>query len=92
VQTWWQDGVTEQELAQRKQGLIGSYLVGLATTNGLAGAILIAIERGYDLGWLDEYPRAVGALTRDQVNAAIKGHLQPATMDLVEAGSVPPAH
>jgi hypothetical protein len=31
-------------------------------------------------------------LTRDQVNAAIKGHLQPATMDLVEAGSVPPAH
>ena len=29
---WWRDGVTEQELAARKQGLIGGYLVGLSTT------------------------------------------------------------
>ncbi len=33
---WWKDGVTEQELAARKQGLVGSYLVGLSTTGGLA--------------------------------------------------------
>ncbi len=92
VQTWWQDGVTDKELTLRKQGLIGSYLVGLATTNGVAGAILVAIQRGYDLDWLDEYPRAVEALTREQVNAAIKNHLNPATMDLVEAGSIPAAH
>jgi predicted Zn-dependent peptidase len=29
------------------------------------------------------------ALTRQQVNDAIKSHLNPATMTLVEAGSVP---
>jgi predicted Zn-dependent peptidase len=30
----------------------------------------------------------VKALTREQVNAAIKAHLNPSTMVLVEAGSV----
>ncbi len=88
---WWRDGVTEQELAARKQGMVGSYLVGLSTTAGLAGAILTNIQRGYDVNWLDEFPEAVNALTRTQVNAAIKTHIDPAKMVLVEAGSVPAA-
>jgi zinc protease len=86
---WWNDGVTEQELAVRKQGIVGGYLVGLSTTAGIAGAILGDLERGYDVAWLDEYPKAVNALTREQVNAAIHTHLNPATMVVVKAGSVP---
>jgi zinc protease len=85
---WWQSGITDQELAQRKQGLIGGYEVGLATSAGLAGTILTTIQRGYDLHWLDDYPKAVEALTTAQVNAAIKKHLNPSTMTLVEAGSL----
>jgi len=85
---WWKDGITEQELAARKQGLIGGYLVGLSTTAGLASTILTDVQRGYDVSWLDGYPQAVRALTRDQVNAAIKSHLDPASMVLIEAGSV----
>jgi zinc protease len=85
---WWQSGITEQELAKRKQGLIGGYEVGLATTAGLAGTILSTIQRGYDLSWLDGYPKAVEALTTAQVNAAIKKHLDPGNMVLVEAGSL----
>jgi zinc protease len=88
---WWTDGVTDKELDERKQGLIGTYYVGLATSAGLAGAIMSALQRGYDLGWLDAYPEAVKALTRDQVNAAIKKRLDPNTMFLVEAGSLPAA-
>jgi len=42
-----------------------------------------------DPAWLDAYPKALKALTRDQVNAAVKTHLNPSTMVLVEAGSVP---
>jgi zinc protease len=86
--TWWQEGVTDAELNARKQGLIGGYLVGLSTTGGLAGAIQSAVQRGYDVSWLDGYPEAVKALTRDQVNKAIHTHLDPNTMVLVEAGSV----
>jgi zinc protease len=88
LQKWWADGITETELADRKQGLVGGYFVGLSTSGGVAGAILVAIQRGYDLTWLDGYPEAIKALTRTQVNTAIKTHLDPAKMVLVEAGSV----
>jgi zinc protease len=88
---WWKDGVTEQELEARKQGLIGTYHVGLATTTGLAETILVNMQRGYDPAWLDGYPKALKAVTREQVNAAIKAHLNPGTMVLVEAGSIAPA-
>jgi zinc protease len=91
VAKWWKDGVSEQELAARKQGVIGSYFVSLSTTVGLAETILMNAQRGYDLSWLDAYPKAVKALTRDQVNAAIKAHINPNALVLVEAGSVPPA-
>jgi zinc protease len=88
---WWKDGVTDQELAERKQGLVGGYLVGLSTTTGLANTLLANVERGYDVDWLFGYPDAVKALTRDQINAAIRKHLNPSVMVLVKAGSVAPA-
>jgi zinc protease len=85
---WWKDGVTEQELAARKQGLVGSYLVGLSTTGGLANAILTDVQRGYDVSRVADYPEVVKALTRDEVNNAIKKHLNLGDMVTVEAGSV----
>jgi zinc protease len=85
---WWKDGVTEQELTVRKQGLVGSYLVGLSTTAGLANAILTDVQRGYDVSRVDTFPEAVKALTRDEVNSAIKNHLNPGVMVSVKAGSV----
>lgn len=88
LQKWWSEGVTDAELADHKQGLIGGYYVGLSTTGGLANTILATTQRGYDLDWLDGYPQALKALTRAQVNQAIKSHLDPSTMVLVEAGSV----
>jgi zinc protease len=88
---WWKDGITDQELATRKQGLAGGYLVSLSTTGGLAATLLTNTQRGYDVSWLDGYPKAINALTRDQVNSAIKNHLNPGVMVLVEAGSVPAA-
>jgi zinc protease len=98
LDNWWRAGVTDAELGARKQGLIGGYLVGLATTGGLATAILTAVQRGYDVSWLDSYPEAIKSMTRDQVNRAIYTHLDPNAMVLVEAGSVaaaagaPPGH
>jgi zinc protease len=85
---WYKDGVSASELAARKQGIIGDYLVGLSTTTGLADTILVNVQRGYDVAWLDEYSQAVNAVTLAQVNAAIKAHLNPESMVLVEAGSV----
>lgn len=85
---WHDAGVTPEELSARISGLSGEYKVGLSTTDGMAGAILNALQRGYDLSWLDEYPAALNALTLDQVNAAIKEHLNPDRMVIIKAGTV----
>jgi len=89
LKKWYDDGVTAAELERTKTNLTGSYKVGLATTDGIAGIILITVNRGFDLTWLDEYPQKIDAVTLDQVNAAIKKHLNPDDMILIKAGTVP---
>lgn len=87
---WYSGGVSAAELERVKSNLIGTFKVGLATTDGLAGALLNAVQRGYDVTWLDEYPKRITAVSLAEVNAAIKKHLQPETMTIIKAGSVPP--
>ncbi|MFM9082277.1 MAG: M16 family metallopeptidase [Opitutaceae bacterium] len=82
-------GITAEELAGFKVTLSGAHKVGLATTSGLASALLNALQRGYGPEWLDDYPRRLDALTLDQVNAAIRTRLDPNRMVTVLAGSLP---
>ena len=49
--------------------------------------MLSAVNRGYNVTWLDEFPAKVEALTDQQVNAAIKKYLKPENMVLVRAGT-----
>ncbi|MDR1011239.1 MAG: insulinase family protein, partial [Opitutaceae bacterium] len=69
LEAWHDKGVTAEELADRKSNLIGAYKVSLATTGGMASAILTTIERGQPLAALDEYPAKIAALTLADVNA-----------------------
>jgi len=46
------------------------------------------LNRGMPLEFVDEYPVRVKAITRDEVNGAIRKYLNPATMTLVKAGTV----
>ncbi len=91
LKLWYDNGVTDQELTDRKTDLIGTYKVGLATTDGMAGQLLVTLQRGLDLGWMDDYPRQINALTTQQVNAAIKKHVKPDDLVLIKAGTVPGA-
>ena len=91
LEAWYKQGVTAAELERVKSNLIGTFKVGMATTDGLAGALLNAVHRGYDVNWIDQYAERVSALTLPEVNAAIKKHLKPETMTVIKAGSVPPA-
>lgn len=86
---WYNEGVTDKEVADRKTNLIGSFKVALATTDGMSSALITAVHRGLDASWLDEYPKVIGALTTAEVNTAIKQHLKPETMYLIQAGTVP---
>jgi zinc protease len=85
---WFSQGVTADEVAARKTNLIGSFQVALSTTDGLAATLLTAIERGYPLSWVDDYPAQIRKLSQEQINRAIRTYLQPETMVLIKAGSL----
>ncbi len=89
LKAWYDQGVTATEVERTKTNLTGSFQVGLATTDGLAGAILTTVHRGYPLTWIDDYTKRINAVTLDQVNAAIKKHLKPDELVLIKAGTVP---
>ena len=89
LNSWYDQGVTADEVARVKTNLAGQFQVGLATTDGLAGAILSTLHRGYPLSWIDTYTQQLNAVTLDQVNAAIKKHLNPSEFVLIKAGTVP---
>jgi zinc protease len=89
LERFCRDGLTAEELATFKVTLTGSYQVTLATTGGLATAILNAVQRGLGPTWVDDYPRRLEALTLDEVNAAIRKTLDPSAMLTVLAGSLP---
>ena len=86
---WYDQGATPAEIEARKSNLIGSFKVDLATTDGMANALLAAVNRGYDVNWLDDFPVKVNALTQAQVNDAIRKYLKPERMVLVRAGTLP---
>ena len=86
---WYEQGTTVAEVEARKSSLIGTFKVNLATTEGMANSLLAAINRGYDVSWLDDLPLKVAALTHEQVNLAIRKYLKPDQMFLIRAGTFP---
>jgi zinc protease len=85
---WRHDGITAAELDYRKSSLAGAHRVGLATSSGLAEVILNTIRRGLPLSWIDDYPKKVASLTLEQVNGAIRHHLDPAKLVIARAGTI----
>jgi len=55
----------------------------------MARTLLSTVLRGRDVTWLDQYPKAVDAVTLQQVNTAIKQRLNPEKMVIVKAGTMP---
>jgi zinc protease len=81
-------GVTADELDDKKTTITGSFKVGLATTAGLASALLNNAERGFDVSYLDEFPGRIEALTLERVNGAVRRHFDPERFHFALAGTV----
>lgn len=84
----WVKNITEKELKAKKETIIGSYKVGLATTGGLASQILTNAERGDPDSMLDQYPTIIRNVSLDQVNKTIKKYISPDKLVMVVAGSI----
>lgn len=81
--------VDADELADAKSYLTGVLPLALESNDGVA-ATLLAIERyGLGLDYLDRYPALIGALTGDDLLAAVRDHLDPDRLAVAVAG--PPA-
>lgn len=83
------EGATEEELADKKTTITGSYTVGLATTQRLARSILTNAERGFDVAYLDRFPEEIEALTLEEVNDAVRRYLHPNDLHEALAGVAP---
>ncbi len=82
-------GITEDELEEKQQTLAGTFQVGLATTGGLATALLTNAERGFEVRYLDRFPDLLDALTVETVNAAVRRHLDAEALHVAVAGTLP---
>jgi zinc protease len=88
LEKWVNEGITEQELADKKTNIMGSFKVGLATTGNLASTILGFVERGLEPSYVDQYPKDVEAVTLEQVNNAIKKHIDLNKLIIIKSGSL----
>jgi zinc protease len=80
------EGVSETELSEAKAYLIGSFPLRLETTGALAG--ILSSVGFYELGltYFHDYPRAIEAVTREDVLRVAKQYLHPDRMALVIVG------
>lgn len=88
LEKWIKDGITTAELEDKKSNIIGSFKIGLATTQGMARNILAVVERGKEPSYIYEYPEELEAVTLKQVNDAIKKHIDFDKLIIIEAGSI----
>lgn len=83
----WMKGLTEAELNERKQGMIGKHTVMLSDAQVLKTAIANNIEKGHDTDYIYTFIDKVEAVTLDQVNAVIKKYIHLDQLISVSAGS-----
>jgi zinc protease len=88
IEGYCKDGITEEEVSIQKSYFAGNYQVQLATNAGIAQALAVAEKFGYGPAYLDEFPDRVRRVTREQVNAAIRAHLDPAKLNVIVAGDL----
>lgn len=89
VEDFAAEGVTEEELDEKKTTITGSFTVGLASTGRLARTLLANAERGFEVSYLDEFPEKVEALTLEEVNDAVRRHFRPGALHEALAGTLP---
>lgn len=61
INFFFKHGITGAALESRKEEMIGSYLVSLSTTRGIAGMLHQIGRRGKPLSYIDEYPELIQA-------------------------------
>jgi zinc protease len=82
------NGIREDELKDEQSSIIGSFKIGLATNSGIASQIAASELFGLGVKYLDEYPSLVAAITKSDVDAAIRKYIHLEVATTVVAGTI----
>src|SRR5262249_27780356 len=77
LQRFVQDGITNDELAQAKQGYLQAQKVRRTSDAALVGSLAELSHTGRTMEFQAELERKIESLTTEQVLAAIRKHIQP---------------
>lgn len=88
VNEYLRDGITPAELADEQSSMTGSFKLGLATNGAIAGQLASAELFGLGIEYLDRFPDLVRALTKDEIDAAIRKYIHPEVATTVIAGTL----
>jgi len=88
IRKFSREGITDEEVEIQKSFFAGNFNVGLGSNAGIAASLLTAEKFGYGPKYLDEFPARIRAVTKAQVNQAIKERLYPDRLHIVVAGDL----
>ncbi len=83
-----QEWVLSEELQRAKDYLIGSFPLRLDTQAALANFVAQVEYFGLGSNYAEEYPRLIGAVTREEVLRVAKAYLHPDDYVLVIVGNL----
>ena len=89
------DGITPEELDKARVGYLQARRVARASDAGLAGTLGNLRHLDRTMQWEADFEQKISALTADDINAALKRHLDPKQLIIVNAGdfeSLPPGN
>ncbi len=72
-----EEGPTAQELAAAQKNLMDGQALRIDSNAKLLGYLSLIGFYGLPLDYLDQFPRKIGAITRDDVKAAFRRHVKP---------------
>jgi zinc protease len=80
------DGVTADELDKARDGYLQSRKVARASDPALAGTLGSLRHLDRTMLWEEDFEKKIAALTPEQITAALKRHLDPKKLVIVQAG------
>ncbi len=80
------DGITQEELDRARGGYLQTLQVGRSSDAGIATVLNNLRHLGRTFDWQAQLQKKIEALTPEQVNAAIRRHLDPEKLVVVVAG------
>lgn len=79
-------GVTDEELANARDYLVGILPLQMQTTEQLAGALADLVTYGLLLDYYDHYRERIAAVTGDDVRRVARAHLRPDEFAIIVVG------